>query len=196
MAIAVERVDAIVVGGRCAGAATAIALARTGRRVVVLDQAHFPSDTLSTHLLFPAGLAEVQALGALDRVRALGAPEHRDALVGGAGFTGQASYSPHSGIAHGMCVRRVGFDAALVDTARQLLLANVTPSSGHRRSTTGSTQKEENLWVYGREGLPCRRCATPIRSQKHAADGRVSFWCPACQKTRDSHPISSALCRK
>ena len=71
--------------------------------------------------------------------------------------------------------------ADLVATARQYLLANVAESSGHRRTTTHSTRKEENLWVYGREGKPCRRCATPIRSQKHTADGRISFWCPSCQ---------------
>jgi len=71
--------------------------------------------------------------------------------------------------------------AGLAATARQFLQANVTASSGHRRTTTGSTQREENLWVYGREGRPCRRCATPIRSRKHTADGRVSFWCPLCQ---------------
>jgi endonuclease-8 len=72
--------------------------------------------------------------------------------------------------------------ANLVAIARQFLLANVTEPSGHRRTTTHSTQREENLWVYGREGQPCRRCATPIRSQKHTADGRISFWCPVCQK--------------
>jgi endonuclease VIII len=72
--------------------------------------------------------------------------------------------------------------ADLAATARRFLLANVNESSGHRRTTTRSTQKEENLWVYGRDGQPCRRCATPIRAQKHIADGRISFWCPACQK--------------
>jgi endonuclease-8 len=72
--------------------------------------------------------------------------------------------------------------ADLVAIARQFLLANVTEPSGHRRTTTRNTQKEENLWVYGRAGQPCRRCATPIRSQKHTADGRISFWCPDCQK--------------
>ena len=50
----------IVVGARCAGAATAIALARAGRPVVALDRARFPSDTLSTHLLFAGGVAELQ----------------------------------------------------------------------------------------------------------------------------------------
>ena len=72
--------------------------------------------------------------------------------------------------------------ANLVAIARKFLLANVTEPSGHRRTTTRSTQREENLWVYGREGQPCRRCATPIRSQKHIADVRLSFGCPTCQK--------------
>ena len=72
--------------------------------------------------------------------------------------------------------------ADLVATSRKFLEANVTPSSGHRRTTTGNARREANLWVYGREGEPCRRCATPIRSQKHTADGRISFWCPSCQE--------------
>jgi endonuclease-8 len=71
--------------------------------------------------------------------------------------------------------------ADLVATARKFLLANVTETSGHSR-TTGRIAQEEFLWVYGRAGEPCRRCATPIRSQKHTADGRISFWCPACQQ--------------
>lgn len=37
------------------------------------------------------------------------------------------------------------------------------------------------LWVYGREGHPCRRCETPIQKQTIAA--RASYFCPKCQKT-------------
>jgi len=70
--------------------------------------------------------------------------------------------------------------ADLVANARKFLRANVAESSGHRR-TTGRTDLEEFLWVYGRNGQPCRRCGTAIRSQKHTADGRISFWCPVCQ---------------
>jgi endonuclease-8 len=51
----------------------------------------------------------------------------------------------------------------LVATSRRLLQARPVPN------------------VYGRAGEPCRRCGTPIRSAKHRADGRVSFWCPTCQ---------------
>lgn len=113
-----ERVDAVVVGARCAGSAAAIALARAGRRVVAVDRARFPSDTLSTHLLWSGGLAELQAIGALERVEALGAPRLRRAVAGAAGVTVEARYTPVDGIDYGMCVRRPGLDAALVDTAR------------------------------------------------------------------------------
>ena len=49
--------DAIVVGARCAGSPTAMLLARKGYRVLVVDRATFPSDTLSTHILHPLGVA-------------------------------------------------------------------------------------------------------------------------------------------
>jgi flavin-dependent dehydrogenase len=45
--------DAIVVGARCAGAPTAMLLARKGYKVLAVDRASFPSDTLSTHILHP-----------------------------------------------------------------------------------------------------------------------------------------------
>ena len=45
--------DVIVVGARCAGAALAMLLARKSHRVLGLDRADFPSDTLSTHFMPP-----------------------------------------------------------------------------------------------------------------------------------------------
>ena len=45
--------DAIVVGARCAGSPTAMLLSRKGYRVLAVDRALFPSDTVSTHLLHP-----------------------------------------------------------------------------------------------------------------------------------------------
>jgi 2-polyprenyl-6-methoxyphenol hydroxylase-like FAD-dependent oxidoreductase len=66
--------DAIVVGARCGGAPTAMLLARKGYRVLVLDRAGFPSDTLSTHLVHPTGVAALRRWGVLDEVVARGAP--------------------------------------------------------------------------------------------------------------------------
>jgi len=48
------------------------------------------------------------------------------------------------------------------------------------RTTTGNTRPGQDVWVYGRAGLPCRRCGTRIETDK---DGdRVTYWCPTCQR--------------
>ena len=61
--MAQDRYDAIVVGARCAGSPTAMLLARKGYRVLVVDRATFPSDTLSTHILHPPGGGGDAAMG-------------------------------------------------------------------------------------------------------------------------------------
>ncbi|BDT86934.1 NAD(P)/FAD-dependent oxidoreductase [Nocardia cyriacigeorgica] len=115
---AVEYADVIVVGARCAGSAVAATMARAGRRVIVLDSAQFPSDTLSTHLLWPGGLAELQALGVLEQVEELGAPRLTSAFAAGAGYRVPSEFAPAGGVDYAMCVRRTGLDAVLVGAAR------------------------------------------------------------------------------
>jgi len=65
---------------------------------------------------------------------------------------------------------------ALADLAKRLLEAN-KERFGH--ITTGSTRRGGEHWVYGRQGRPCRRCGTPIRSAGQR--DRITFWCPSCQ---------------
>ena len=64
-----KQYDAIVVGARCAGSPTAMLLARKGYRVLVVDRATFPSDTISTHLIHPPGLGALKRWGLFDRCR-------------------------------------------------------------------------------------------------------------------------------
>ena len=66
--------DAIVVGARCAGAPAAMLLARAGYRVLLLEKARFPRDTLSTHYIHQPGIACLAEWGLLDAVAATGAP--------------------------------------------------------------------------------------------------------------------------
>lgn len=113
-----ERTDVVIAGARCAGSAAAIALAGRGRRVIALDVAAFPSDTLSTHLFFPNHWAEIEALGALDRVMALQPPLHTRAGLGTARSQVVGPYNDYRGFAYGSCVRRPGLDQALIETAR------------------------------------------------------------------------------
>src|SRR4026209_988071 len=66
--------DVIVVGARCAGAPTAMLLARKGYRVLVVDRATFPSDTISTHVIHPPGVLAMQRWGLLDQLKATDCP--------------------------------------------------------------------------------------------------------------------------
>ena len=58
-----SRRDVVVVGGRVAGSATAMLLARLGHDVVVVDQASFPSDAVSTHSIARSGVVQLRRWG-------------------------------------------------------------------------------------------------------------------------------------
>lgn len=164
-----ETADAVIVGARCAGSATAVALARAGRRVVALDRARFPSDTLSTHQLWPGGVAELQRLGALQRVEALGPPRLATAFAWWQEHEIRSPYSPVDGVDFGLCVRRPGLDAALVETARE---AGADVREGC--SVTGLTMTEGRVGgVRFRDGNGAEReiCAPLLIG----ADGRSSL---------------------
>jgi 2-polyprenyl-6-methoxyphenol hydroxylase-like FAD-dependent oxidoreductase len=72
--VANHQYDAIVVGGRCAGSPTAMLLARRGYDVLLVDRATFPSDTISTHLVHPPGVAALRRWGLLGRLLSTGCP--------------------------------------------------------------------------------------------------------------------------
>lgn len=69
--------DVIVVGARCAGSSVARLLAQSGLRVLVVDRATFPSDTVSTHCITSGGCIQLQRWGLFDRVLATNVPHIR-----------------------------------------------------------------------------------------------------------------------
>ena len=110
--------DAIIVGARCAGSPTAMLLAREGYRVLLIDRATFPSDTVSTHLIHPPGVAALESWGLLERVLATGCPpvdtyafDFGPFTISGAPGTTSApvAYAP----------RRTVLDKLLVDAASE-----------------------------------------------------------------------------
>jgi 2-polyprenyl-6-methoxyphenol hydroxylase-like FAD-dependent oxidoreductase len=66
--------DAIVVGARVAGAATAMLLARAGLRVLAVDRGRLGDDTLSTHALMRPGVLQLHRWGLLRAIEAAGTP--------------------------------------------------------------------------------------------------------------------------
>ena len=110
--------DAIVVGARCAGSPTAMLLARRGYRVLVVDRATFPSDTVSTHVIQPLGVAALARWGLLDRLTATGCPPiHTMAFDFGPFTIAGAPGTKESPVAY--CPRRTILDKLLVDAAAE-----------------------------------------------------------------------------
>ena len=112
-----EQFDVVVVGARCAGSPLAAMLARRGLRVCLLDRSKFPSETLSTHVIQPCGVAVLDRLGVLDKVFAAGAvPLTRLTAVAEEARL-DTEFSPQAFGAPGLSARRITLDHLLVEAA-------------------------------------------------------------------------------
>jgi flavin-dependent dehydrogenase len=109
--------DAIVVGARCAGSPTAMLLARQGHRVLLVDRAAFPSDTLSTHYIHQSGVARLKRWGLLPRIAAAGAPGIRNHTLDLGPFALQGAPPPLGDVADAYSLRRTVLDRILVEAA-------------------------------------------------------------------------------
>lgn len=77
---------------------------------------------------------------------------------------------------------------AMAELSQRYMKANVLDGSGDgivtysgNRRTTHAANREERLWVYGRQGQECRRCGTAIMMRKQGEQARSTYWCPSCQ---------------
>lgn len=110
--------DAIIVGARCAGAPSAMLLARKGYRILLVDKATFPSDTISTHIIWPHGAEIMDRWGLLDRLAATGCPPIARRLLFDVGpFALKGGVTDTNAGRGGFCPRRVVLDKLLVDAA-------------------------------------------------------------------------------
>src|SRR5262249_48376765 len=110
--------DVIIVGARCAGSALALMLARDGLRVLMVDRATFPSDTMSGHFIHVAGMSALRRLGLFEEVLALGAPAQETMTVDFGPVVLSGSPVPAAdGTSVGCAPRRYAFDAMLANAA-------------------------------------------------------------------------------
>lgn len=170
-----ERYDVVVVGARVAGSTLAALLGRTGVRVLVLEQARFPSDTLSTHVIFDDSFSVWDDAGAWPRIQAIGAVEMTrvdwrrttpDTDVEGPirGLSGR-NYS--------LCLRRILLDQALLENAQEV--PGVTVRTG-AKVTDVLWEESRVVGVRFEEGeAGSRRAHTARAPLVVGADGRLSF---------------------
>src|SRR5215213_10200743 len=158
--------DVIVVGARAAGAPTAMLLARQGYRVLLLDRAGFPSDTMSTHFIHQTGVAHLKRWGLLDQVVASNCPPARQMSFDVGPFALIGLAPPADGAPYGYAPRRRVLDNILVEAAVQAgaelrehftvkeLITDGKRVTGIRGHTAGGAMvTEQARIVIGADGL-------------------------------------------
>jgi formamidopyrimidine-DNA glycosylase len=84
---------------------------------------------------------------------------------------------PARGLSRARCERLV---LAIKLTLRKAIRAGGASLRDFVRSDGEPGHFQLRAWVYGRAGLPCRRCGTPVRRIVQAQ--RATFYCPRCQR--------------
>ncbi len=141
--------DVVIVGGRCAGTATARLLAARGHDVVVVERSDLAGDPLSTHGLARGGVVQLARWGLLDEVLASGAPASREVTFGVEGRESTRPVKDRSGVDLLVAPRRTHLDRIL---ARAAVDAGAT-------IRTGTTVRE----VAARRPRPGRPASWPAR---------------------------------
>jgi flavin-dependent dehydrogenase len=111
--------DAIIVGARCAGSPTAMLLAQKGFKVLLVDKATFPSDTISTHIIWPPGMAKLKRWGLLEKVASTNTPLLTKLTFDLGPFALSGSLPPYEGVTDCYAPRRTLLDKILVDAATE-----------------------------------------------------------------------------
>jgi len=148
-----SRHDVVVVGGRVAGSATAMLLARLGHDVAVVDRALFPSDTMSTHSIARSGVVQLHRWGLLDAVLGSGAPAIRQVTFHALGQSVTRTIKPKAGVDFLVAPRRYVLDTILAAAAEQAgadVRTGITVTGVHR------DRRGQVAGVYGhdRGGAP------------------------------------------
>lgn len=179
--------DAVIVGARCAGSTLALALARSGMDVLVVDRDTFPSETVSTHLIFPNTLARLDQLGVLDTLQAA----HEVPMLGfrilALGHDIAGDFTPIDGFDKAAAPRRSALDKAIVDTA---LAAGVEGRFGERvAGLIGSGTAADPVagvvleggeqirakWVFGADGRASTVAANLDLEKTRPLAGEVAY---------------------
>jgi flavin-dependent dehydrogenase len=188
------RYDAVVVGARAAGAATAMLLARQGLRVLAVDRGAYGTDTLSTHALMRAGVLQLARWGLLDRIEAEGTPRVRRTVFHYEDEVLDIPIKPRDGVPALFAPRRTVLDRVIVDAAveagadvrHRVRLADLLRGAGGRvegvvleEGDGGACTVRADV-VIGADGLRSTVASLvqpPVTRQgRHAAASIYGYW--------------------
>ena len=160
--------DAIIVGARCAGAPTAMRLAQSGFKILLVDKATFPSDTISTHIIWPHGAEVLEKWGLLQKLARTGVPPICRRITFDVGpFALRGTIPDANDGRGGFCARRTVLDALLVEAAAEagvdvrvgftvdeiMTTANGAVCGIRGHSNRGQVMEEKARIVIGADGV-------------------------------------------
>jgi 2-polyprenyl-6-methoxyphenol hydroxylase-like FAD-dependent oxidoreductase len=178
--------DAIVVGARCAGSPTSMLLARKGYRVLLVDKATFPSDTISTHILWPHGAEVLGRWGLASVLEATGVPPICRRMSFDVGpFALRGTIPDANGGRGGFCPRRSVLDGVRLNaaaasgaevreafTVERLVFDGDTVVGIRGRQRNGVSVEERARIVIGADGvhsLVARQARAPEHDRRPVA---------------------------
>jgi flavin-dependent dehydrogenase len=187
------RVDAVIVGARCAGAATALLLARAGARVLLIDKGVYGSDTTSTHALMRGAVLQLHRWGILPAIIAAGTPPVHTTTFSYPQQDVSVPIEPRFGVSALYAPRRALLDRTLVDAAVDsgaevsydvrmdgLMIDNRGRVCGITAVTGGTRLRIEADIVIGADGLHstvAQQVGAPrIVEGRHSAGTLYSYW--------------------
>lgn len=185
--------DAVVVGARCAGAATALLLARAGARVLLVERGRYGTDTLSTHALMRGGVLQLHRWGLLPAIVTAGTPPVHSTTFSYTDQDVTVPIEPKFGVSALYAPRRTLLDRTLVDAAVEAgadvqygvrVDGVITGPDGRVRGVVaiadGTRRRIEADIVIGADGLHStiaqRVLADSVLHGCHATSVLYSYW--------------------
>jgi len=177
----------VIVGARCAGATLALTLAKRGWDVTFVDRDTFPSDTVSTHMIYPNTLARFEQLGILDTLRAEHQLPSLEWRVIGLGHVNAGLFTPIDGFDHSSSLRRVVLDEAIVKTALAAgavgrfdervvdLIGSGTGEDPVSGVVLESGERIQARWVFGADGRGSTVAGRLGIEKERRQQGEISF---------------------
>jgi flavin-dependent dehydrogenase len=185
-AVVPSSVDAVVVGARGAGAATAMLLARAGRTVLLIDRGEYGTDILSTHALMRGGGMQLARWNLLERIIAAGTPPVTVTTFHVGTERLRVDIKPKFGVSALYAPRRTVLDRTLVDGAAEAgaVVRYGTRLTALSRTSDGTVdgvflqdRAGQTMHVHAKHvvGIPCEhRCGNELDGSDVA--GAVGLW--------------------
>lgn len=181
--------DVIVIGARCAGAPTAMLLARKGYRVLLLDRVRFPKEIPHGHFIHRHGPRRLHRWGLLDRIVSTNCPPVESIIVDLDDFPLMGNQMIIDGVALGYGPRRALLDKVLVDAAveagaelREEFVVDDFLTEGERITgirgqelANGKLVTERAFITVGADGRRSR-LARVVRAAVYEAHPAVACW--------------------